>query len=324
MSDFETIGKLVIKVQDLLDTIKGGAISSMKSNFESLKNSSSTIFNTLITKFNDTFNTEITKFKTIFDDQLIEQKNKFDAVIKPTIETINDVDIYNSAGQKHYVINGKIEYIDVKNNDDYILFSTGSESQKLKNYDGNEHIVFFDLIEFNSTLGATVDGDKFRVEFYQDNQSKSAEVGEYLEHFVFTGISFNGAVSGLLEVKKATKNGLSLFISQPEGDKEISITNALEGKMFPVSLRDASQVNDGGSIKLTIKMDSAKYKSFPRHFNVDCNYTSNQWQPPVTKLSLTPPKWNEALASGGNVAIGGDDILITGSDSKNSGSDSKA
>ena len=48
MDNFQAIGQLVIKAQDLLDSIKGGAIRKMQTTFDALVDTSSTTFNSLV------------------------------------------------------------------------------------------------------------------------------------------------------------------------------------------------------------------------------------------------------------------------------------
>ncbi len=48
MDNFQAIGQLVIKAQDLLDSIKGGAIRTMQTSFDTLIDTSQTAFNTLV------------------------------------------------------------------------------------------------------------------------------------------------------------------------------------------------------------------------------------------------------------------------------------
>jgi len=96
MTDFASIGRLVTKSQDLLDSIKGGAIRTMQTKFEEIKAE----FETLKTNSTLTFNNLINHFNAVFDGKLIDYQTQFDDLIKPAFTTKNI--LYNTGHSAVY------------------------------------------------------------------------------------------------------------------------------------------------------------------------------------------------------------------------------
>lgn len=257
MSDFTAIGQYVTEAKNLLDAIKGGAIRTMQNSFDSAMRS-----------FTNTFNSRLAGYQ-----------GQMNLVTKTVMEVINGVNVYHVAGKKCYRI---------KHN----VFDGGYEKganvdPSYPNAKNPQTPTYFNLLEFivNSSqpLGSN---DAFKVEFYMTHRGMTP----YLEHFVFTGISSGDSVSGVLEVKHALDNNLSLFISQPSGDREIPLTSDMEGKRIPISLCDIGQSLNGAA-RLTLKVDTRSYASAPRRFNLDVEYTSSRAQPPVNLVNQSPVSW---------------------------------
>jgi hypothetical protein len=268
MDNFQAIGQLVIKAQDLLDSIKGGAIRVMQTEFETLKSNSSTTFNNLISGFNNTFNTKLASYQS-----------QMNLATKPVMETINGVSVYHVGGRKTYRI-----FQNVNNGGYQAGANIDPDYPHCKN---PLPPTFFNLIEFlGSGFGS---GETFTIEFYMTHRGMMS--GGYLDHFIFTGSSSYDSVSGVLEVKKSAGTS-SLFISQPSGDREIAITRELEGQIIPISLRDIGQGSGNGQARFTIKMDTRKQTGATRAFAAQITYDSNKAQPPVNVVNDSPVKWD--------------------------------
>lgn len=82
MDNFQAIGQLVIKAQDLLDSIKGGAIRQMETAFEGLKS---------------TFSTFMTTSQQTFDSLVITQRARVDAVLSRFDKSTAYVHAYHSS-----------------------------------------------------------------------------------------------------------------------------------------------------------------------------------------------------------------------------------
>ena len=269
MDNFQAIGQLVIKAQDLLDSIKGGAIRVMQTEFEALKNNSTTTFNNLINGFNSTFNTKLAGYQT-----------QMNLVTKPVMETVNGVNVYQVAGKSVYSIKQNV------NNGGY---KKGANiDPQYPNCANPLPPTYFNLIEFlGSRFGSG--GDSFRVEFYMTHRGMIS--GHYVEHFIFTGAVYSDSVSGFLEVKKSAGH-FSVFVSQPSGDREIAITSAHEGQRIPISLRDIGQGSGNGQARLTLKMDTRRQAGATRAFAVKAEYDTSYAQPPVNIVNDSPVKWD--------------------------------
>jgi len=274
MDNFQAIGQLVIKAQDLLDSIKGGAIRVMQTEFETLKNNSTTTFNNLINGFNSTFSTKLAGYQS-----------QMNLVTKPVMETINGVSVYSVAGKKIYTIKHVIANGGYKK-------GANIDPAYPNVADPSIPPTFFNLIEFAASSGFGGSNDMFSVEFYQTHRGMN--YGGYVEHLVFTGSSSYDSVSGFLEVKKTTASGgLCLFISQPSGDREILITKDMEGQIIPISLRDIGQGHDAGIARLTLKVDTRYQAGSTRVLCLNGEYTSSRGRPPLSLVNDSPVNWSE-------------------------------
>ena len=67
MSDFTAIGQLVTEARNLLDSIKGGAIRTMQTQFDALKSATNAEWNSIKTRVNSDVNLAITKVDDFSD-----------------------------------------------------------------------------------------------------------------------------------------------------------------------------------------------------------------------------------------------------------------
>ena len=260
MSDFAKISELVTQGQQLLDAIKGGAIRTMQSSFDSAMNG-----------FTSTFNSKLSGYQ-----------GQMNLVTKAVMEVINGTNVYHVAGKKMYTIKHTVRNGGYKK-------GANLDPDYPNVADPTIPPTYFNLIEFaGHSSGST---DLFRVEFYQTHRGMNHE--GYVEHFVFTGTSSGDSVSGYLEVKKTTaRGGICLFISQPSGDREVPITKDMEGQIIPISLRDIGQRYDSGVARLTLKVDTRHQAGATRTFCLNGEYTSSKGRPPVSLVNDQPVNWS--------------------------------
>lgn len=263
MSDFAKISELVTQGQQLLDAIKGGAIRTMQSSFDSAMNG-----------FTSTFNSKLSGYQ-----------GQMNLVTKAVMEVVNGTNVYHVAGKKMYTIKRTVANGGYKK-------GANLDPDYPNVADPTIPPTYFNLIEFADNAGFGGGGDLFRVEFYQTHRGMNHE--SYVEHFVFTGTSAHDSVSGYLEVKKTTaRGGICLFVSQPSGDREIPITKDMEGQIIPISLRDIGQGSSTGIARLTLKVDTRHQAGATRNFCLNGEYTSSRGRPPVSLVNDKPVHWSK-------------------------------
>lgn len=153
---------------------------------------------------------------------------------------------------------------------------------------------YVNLLEFVSSYGFGGYGDIFRIEFIMSHRGMGSSDG-YIDHLVFTGTSWNDSVSGSLEVRKVSHDGaVSVFVSEPNNEeREVALTNSLEGSVIPISFRSIGQGYDSGSARVTLKIDSRYFCGAERAFGADVTYTSNCGRPAAARVSQTKPRWDD-------------------------------
>ncbi|WP_192890788.1 hypothetical protein [Vibrio bathopelagicus] len=274
MSDFTAIGQLVTEARNLLDSIKGGAIRTMQTQFDSK-----------ITSFVNVFDGKVAGFTNSFNSKLSGYQGQMNAVTKAVMEVINGVNVYNVGGKKVYSLRHTVANGGYKK-------GANLDPSHPNVADPTIPTSYFNLIEFVANGGFGKYGNSFRIEFYQTHRGMASS--SYLDHFVFTGTCAYDSVSGVLEVKKTTgREGICLFISQPSGDREVLITKDMEGQIIPISLRDIGQGRDSGIARLTVKADTRHQAGSTRVFRVDAEYDASCARPPVNVFNDSPVNWSK-------------------------------
>ncbi|ARC91234.1 hypothetical protein B6A42_02440 [Vibrio coralliilyticus] len=264
MSDtnFAAIGQLVTEGRNLLDAIKGGAISAMQTQFDR----------------------QVEEQERDFAEKVASYESRVNQATAPLMQVINGRDVYRVGdkhvyGIKHYVADGGYQ-------------AGANKDPAFPNVkDPTLPVSYFNLIEFVANSGFGSQSDTFKVEFYQTHRGMNSS--NYVDHFVFTGASVQDSVSGFLEVKKTTEvGGLCLFISQPSGNREVRITRDMEGQRIPISLRDIGQGYDRGTARLSLKVDTRYYAGATRAFYLHGEYTSDRGQPPAKLYNKNAVHWS--------------------------------
>ncbi|HBO4864474.1 TPA: hypothetical protein L4V15_004899 [Pseudomonas aeruginosa] len=152
---------------------------------------------------------------------------------------------------------------------------------------------FINLLEFNGATSAAfgVEGDIFKAEWIMSHRGIANST--YFDQLVFKGTSWADSVSGHVEVKNISQDGmLSLHISAPNNiEKVIPLTKAMMGTVIPVDFWAFGQ-GTSGKARVTIKVDSRYHCGSGRAFSADVSYTSNFAAPPAVRLTQTKPVWN--------------------------------
>ncbi|ARC92152.1 hypothetical protein B6A42_08790 [Vibrio coralliilyticus] len=261
-NNFSAISQMVTEARSLLDTIKGGAISTMQ-----------TAFDNKLVDFTGQFNSKLGSYQT-----------QLNAATASMMEVINGHNVYRVGNKKVYEIQHTVAYGGYQAG-----ANPDSAFPNAKN--PNFPISYFNLIEFVANQGFGTQSDRFQVDFYQTHRGMVS--AQYVDHFVFTGTSSQDSVSGYLEVKAATEHGgLCLYISQPTGNREVAITKDLIGRRIPISLRDIGQGHDNGTARLSIKVDSRYHVGADRHFYLKGEYSSSRGQPPAKLYNSNSVHWS--------------------------------
>ncbi|SGY99869.1 hypothetical protein [Moritella viscosa] len=225
------------------------------------------------------------KMKDI-DKLVADKKVLIDQYLSNVVSNINGVDVHKQGRIKTYFIQGNLSsggHTREGGPDDLFPVCAAPKSP-----------TYLNLIEFiASSAGFGGGGDMFRVEFMITHRGMAANTG-YTNHLIFTGTSSSDSVAGLLELKKIAKNGeLSLFISEPSGDKEVALTRDLEGTALPVSFRSIGQGRDNGIARVTLKVDTRYHCGADRSFGAHIMYTSDKGRPSVARVTQIKPTWEE-------------------------------
>ena len=224
------------------------------------------------------------KMKDI-DKQVADKKVLIDQYLSNVVSNINGVDVHKQGRVKTYFIQGDLS------NGGYT--KDGGPDDSFPTCAVPQSATYLNLLEFVAASGFGRGGDIFRIEFMMTHRGMAAYAG-YTNHIIFTGTSSSDSVAGQLELKRIAKNGeLSLFISEPDGDKEVVVSHDLEGTTLPVSFRRIGQGNDNGIARVTLKIDTRYHCGAPRSFGANVMYTSDNGRPSVARVTQTEPTWEE-------------------------------
>lgn len=223
------------------------------------------------------------KMKDI-DKQVADKKVLIDQYLSNVVSNINGVDVHKQGRVKTYFIQGDLS------NGGYT--KDGGPDDSFPACAVPQSATYLNLLEFIAASGFGRGGDMFRVEFMMTHRGMAATAG-YTNHIIFTGTSASDSVAGQLELKKIANNGeLSLFISEPNGDKEVALTHDLEGTTLPVSLRSIGQGSQGLA-RVTLKIDTRYHCGAGRSFGANVMYTSDRGRPSVARVTQIQPTWEE-------------------------------
>ncbi|ERY85307.1 hypothetical protein [Pseudomonas aeruginosa] len=153
---------------------------------------------------------------------------------------------------------------------------------------------YINLLEFNGVKdpGAFgTAGDIFKADWIMSHRGIAN--GTYFDQLAFKGTSWADSVSGHVEVKNISQDGmLSLHISAPNTpDKVIPLTKAMMGTVIPVDFWAFGQ-GTAGKARISIKVDTRWHCGSGRAFSADVSYTSNLAGPCVARVTQTKPAWN--------------------------------
>ena len=224
------------------------------------------------------------KMKDI-DKQVADKKVLIDQYLSNVVSNINGVDVHKQGRVKTYFIQGNLSsggHTREGGPDDLFPVCAAPKSA-----------TYLNLIEFIASGGFGGGGDMFRIELMMTHRGMAGNTG-YTNHIIFTGTSSSDSVAGLLEFKKIARDGeLSLFISEPSGDKEVTFTRDLEGTTLPVSFRRIGQGRDNGIARITLKVDTRYHCGADRSFGANVMYTSDRGRPSVARVTQIQPTWDE-------------------------------
>ena len=224
------------------------------------------------------------KMKDI-DKQVADKKVLIDQYLGNVVSNINGVDVHKQGQIKTYFFQGDL------NNGGHS--SEGGPDDSFPRCASPKSATYLNLLEFIATGGFGRGGDMFRIEFIMTHRGMAANTA-YTNHIIFTGTSASDSVAGQLELKKIASNGeLSLFISEPNGDKEVALTHDLEGTTLPVSLRTIGQGYDNGIARATLKIDTRYHCGGTRSFGAHVMYTSDKGRPSAARVTQIKPTWEE-------------------------------
>ncbi|MER2495616.1 hypothetical protein ABS858_05920 [Vibrio neptunius] len=261
-NNFSAISQMVTEARNLLDTIKGGAISTMQAAFDN----------------------KLVDFTGQFSSKLSSYQAQLNTATASMVEVINGCNVYRVGDKKVFAIQHSVK-------DGGFKAGANIDPAFPNVKDPSLPVSYFNLIEFVASDGFGGVTDRFTVDFYQTHRGMNHR--DYVDHFVFTGSSSEDSVSGYLEVKAATEvGGLALFISQPGGDREVTITKDLIGKRIPISLRDIGLGYNHGTARLSIKADTRYYAGANRRFFLRGEYSSSRGQPPAKLYNANSVHWS--------------------------------
>ncbi|NOU49489.1 hypothetical protein HG263_02865 [Pseudoalteromonas sp. JBTF-M23] len=222
------------------------------------------------------------------DTKVTSAENAFDTWKESLVENINGINVYKQGNVKRFT------FATTLGNGGWTGDADGPDSDYP--YCNNPQPPYYiNMLEFLPSVvhsGYGTGGDFFKIEFLMTHRGMFASDG-YTDHLIFTGTSFNDSVAGQLEVKKvANDKSVSIFISEPENpEKEILLTNELEGTTIPVLFRAINQGYDNGIARVSLKVDTRQHCGSTRAISVDTHYTSLNGQPSANRITQEKPHW---------------------------------
>ena len=219
------------------------------------------------------------------DSKVHQAENKFDTWMANFSETINGIEVYKQGQIRRFFFGQSLS------TGGYT--ASGGPDTSFPTCNNPQPPYYVNLLEFIANSGFGVSGDIFRIEFIMTHRGMYSSDG-YTDHFIFTGTTWNDCVAGELEVKKVARDGaISVFTSEPNTvEKELALTNAMEGTRIPVTFRHIGQGYDTGTARITLKIDTRYHCGSTRAFGADVTYISSRGRPAVTRVSQTKPKWD--------------------------------
>ncbi len=235
-------------------------------------------------------NTTLTNKSQDVDNTVQSAKNSFDSWKNSLVQNINGLNVHKQGNLKRFLFKQFLSSGGYKH-------GGGGPDIDFPSCANPQPPYYVNLLEFNSTGNSMTfgnAGDFFKIEFIMCHRGMFASEG-YTDHLVFTGTSYQDSVAGQLEIKKIAQDGvLSIFTSEPATiEKEIPLTNALEGTTVPVSFRTIGQGYDQGKARITLKIDTRYHCGSTRAISVDTSYTSEQGQPAINRISQDKPTWEQ-------------------------------
>ncbi|HCF4706612.1 hypothetical protein [Pseudomonas aeruginosa] len=240
----------------------------------------------LVTAANNLTNAVNGKVSEI-DSELASALTQFNAWKSNFSTNINGIEVYKQGGIKRFFFGQDLD------SGGYISSANGPDAEfpycaapKAPWY---INLLEFDGVKDPGSFGAS--GDIFKVDWIMSHRGIAN--GTYFDQLIFKGTSWADSVSGHVEVKNISQDGmLSLHISAPNApDKVIPLTKAMMGTVIPVDFWAYGQ-GTAGKVRVTVKVDSRYHCGSGRAFSADVSYTSNYAAPPANRVTQTKPVWS--------------------------------
>ncbi|CAH9055088.1 hypothetical protein PSECIP111951_01170 [Pseudoalteromonas holothuriae] len=219
------------------------------------------------------------------DSKVTSAENAFDTWKESLVENINGINVYKEGNVKRFT------FATTLGAGGWTGDADGPDSDY--RYCANPQPPYFiNMLEFISSSSFGGNGDYFKVEFLMTHRGMFASNG-YTDHLIFTGTSAQDSVAGQLEIRKvANDKSVSVFISEPNNpEKEIQLTNELEGTVLPVAFRAIGQGSHKGIARIALKVDTRPHCGSTRAFRVNSEYTSVNGQPSTNRITQEKPHW---------------------------------